>query len=309
MTRVTFVMPAWNPRPVWIHDAVASILSQTGVAVELIVVDDGSPNPVESVLDHVSDSRLQVLRIPHAGSAAARNEGLSAATGEFVRFVDCDDVITPGSTQQLLDLTAGNDDVVTYGASVFCAADLKPVWTMTSSVQGDATTDCLLGRFAVRPGALLFPRAVLERVGDWNGEFAISEDWDFVLRVLEHASVRGTHHPVLLYREHGSNLHGDLAGGLRDARRVVHLYFERHPERRGTSLETSANAALHAHAARALLSRRCFRAGVRELLPLGRHPGAAIDQIRGGLPALAGHGRRWMGRFVPERRGGRDSGR
>src|SRR3990172_8271100 len=90
---VTVVIPSHNYAR-YVGDAVQSVLAQTYVPVEVIVVDDGSTDDTLQVLARFGD-RIRVLRLPGHGVAHARNAGLRAAMGEFIVFVDADDVLLP----------------------------------------------------------------------------------------------------------------------------------------------------------------------------------------------------------------------
>src|SRR5438270_10585890 len=125
---VSLVMPAFSPSPEWLRTAVRSALGQHGWPIELIVVDDGSPKPVAELLDDVEDPRLRIVRVPHGGVAQARNAGIAAARGEYIRFVDADDVVDPDSTMRLATLIGGRRDVIAYGATLFCDEQLRPLF-------------------------------------------------------------------------------------------------------------------------------------------------------------------------------------
>jgi glycosyltransferase involved in cell wall biosynthesis len=289
---VSHLLPVWNPRAEWLLPAVRSVLGQEGCELELVVVDDGSDVPVADLLHELADDRLRVVRIEHGGVSRARNEALAAAGGDYVRFVDADDVVAPGSTAHLLALAGGSPDVIPYGATTFCDESLRPVWTMRCRVEGDAVEACLLGRFTVRIVSMLFPRRVVEAAGLFDEEFRVSSDWDYVLRALEAAPVRGTEPTATYYRKHGASVTGDLAGGEAAALLAVDRYFDRHPERRGTRLERRARAGLDAMAARTLVSRRRFGHGARiAWRAAAADPTALADELRRAAPALAGHAR------------------
>jgi glycosyltransferase involved in cell wall biosynthesis len=100
---VSVIMPVW-PRPEWLREAVGSALGQRACRIELVVVDDGCPQPVATLLREIDDERLRPLRIPHAGVSSVRNAGIEAAHGDLFRFVDADDVLEPQSTARLVDL-------------------------------------------------------------------------------------------------------------------------------------------------------------------------------------------------------------
>jgi glycosyltransferase involved in cell wall biosynthesis len=301
-TLVSLMMPAWRPRAEWLAEAVRSALAQTGCATELLLIDDGSPVPVTDLLEGLDDPRLRVIHIAHGGEAQARNAGIAEARGDYLRFIDADDVIEPASTSLLLGLCEGRSDLIAYGATLFCDEDLRPLWKMTSEVEGNGVTACLLGRFQTRLTAFLFPRRVVELTGAWDPGFEVSPDWDFILRSLEHAEVRGTASVTALYRRHPSGVTANPAPGAKAAERVVARYFERHPEQRGTALERRARARMLAHAGRIYATHRRPGKAVSSLARAARlDPGAVWIEVSQGLPRLAARGRRVL-RMEPDLR-------
>jgi len=269
---VTLVMPVWRPRVDWFRHAVESALAQEDCLCELVVVDDGNDEPVDALLSGVSDGRVSVVRVRHGGQAAACNAGIDRARGRYVRFVDADDALEPGSTARLLRLAAGRDDVISYGFTVVCDAELEPRRTIASLLEGDVVEACLLGRFDVRHESLLFPQRVIALAGNWADGFAVSADWDFTLRALEHAAVRLDPEPATFYRRHGESMTGvaSVAAGEADRLRIVERFFERHPGLRGKRLERRAYASLYRDSAVAYAHLRNPRSALDRLVRSGR---------------------------------------
>ncbi|XYD07001.1 glycosyltransferase [Methylobacterium sp. NMS12] len=117
---VSFIMAAHDAAP-WIETAIRSALAQTGVAVEVVAVDDGSRDGTASVLARLAeaDPRVRVIRLADAGPGAprgpssARNAALNAARGRWIAILDADDLILPDRTRTLLDLALAADaDIV-----------------------------------------------------------------------------------------------------------------------------------------------------------------------------------------------------
>jgi glycosyltransferase involved in cell wall biosynthesis len=294
---VSLVMAAWRPRRDWFERAVAAALGQRDCEIELVVVDDGSPVPVAELLTGLEDGRLRVIRVPHGGEPAARNAGIDASRGRFLRFIDADDVIEASSTARLLELVGGRTDLIGYGATMFCDQELRPIWKMTCALQGDVVEDCLLGRFTVRPHALLFPRRVVEMTGDWDSGFTVSHDWDFCLRAVERAPVMGIADVVTYYRRHGEAATADADAGVAGADRVLTRYFERHPDRVGTPFERRARAYNAALAGRVYLTHGSPRKGFRRLLDAARlDPRAIGTELVLGLRAARSRARHRFGR-------------
>lgn len=91
-TKVSVVIPAFN-RGYILGEAIQSVLDQVHRNFELIIVDDGSTDDTNQVVRGFKDGRIRLLRHPrNAGVAAARNTGLAAAQGEFISFLDSDDI-------------------------------------------------------------------------------------------------------------------------------------------------------------------------------------------------------------------------
>ncbi|MEA2282210.1 MAG: hypothetical protein QOK21_2817 [Solirubrobacteraceae bacterium] len=304
---VSLIMPAWEPRSDWLREAVASALRED-CDVELVVVDDGSATPVESLL--APDPRVRVIRTAHVGPYAARNVGLAAARGTHVRFLDADDVVEAGSTTRLF-AAVGDDEAIAYGATLMCDEALNPVSTIASTLEGDVAPATVLGRFDVRVVSLLFPRAVLERAGPWDPSFPVSGDWDYVLRAVELAPVRRVDAVVTRYRRHGDSVTrtADVAAGGRAGRMVLAGYFARHPEQRGTALQRRAYLRLHLDRAGAHRARREWRAAARELRAAARRdPLATARWLSARAARRAARGRRTRAGTRERGRGDRAAG-
>jgi glycosyltransferase involved in cell wall biosynthesis len=292
---VSLVMPVWQPNPEWLRQAVAAALNQRGCELELVAIDDGAPQPIDDLFSSFEDPRLRLIRAEHGGASAARNVGIREARGDYVRFIDADDVVDRDSTANLLALTEGRDDVIAYGSTVFCDEELSPIWKMTSEVEGDGVRACLLGRFTTRPHAFLFPRPVIEATGEWNPDIRVNHDWDFVLRALEHASLRGTPAIATYYRRHSGGVTSMTAEGLRGPEQVVDGYFERHPEQRGTSLERLARARILAHRGRVYATNRQPGKAIAKLgRAATRDPRAVWVEVAQAMPAALARGRRLL---------------
>src|SRR4051812_24472999 len=99
---VSIIIPTYN-RAAYLGAAIASVRAQTFADWELIVVDDGSTDETAAMLDELSDPRIRVLRIGHSGSESiTRNAGLRLAEGEWVAFLDSDDLWVPEKLERQL---------------------------------------------------------------------------------------------------------------------------------------------------------------------------------------------------------------
>jgi glycosyltransferase involved in cell wall biosynthesis len=165
----------------YLAEAVASIAAQH-VDAEVVVVDDGS---TDLTADIVASLGCKVIFIPHSGLSAARNVGLKAAQGEYLLFLDRDDVMTDGALQQIF--AAFTDDAHCVSAKVrdFVSSKLseedKSIPAPRSEPYGGLLT-----------GAYLFKRTIFERVGCFNEKFQTEQGVDFLPRCTEADCMRGS---------------------------------------------------------------------------------------------------------------------
>lgn len=114
---VSVVIPVWNGGKV-IDACLDSVLTQDMTDMEVIVVDDGSTDDTWAILQRraAQDGRIRPIHQANAGVSAARNRALPECQGEFIRFVDADDVLPPGAITALVDKARANhSDLVIAG--------------------------------------------------------------------------------------------------------------------------------------------------------------------------------------------------
>lgn len=116
MSKVSIIVPVYKTEK-YIHRCVDSILSQTFSDIEVILVDDGSPDKCSEICDEyaIKDGRVKVIHQENSGVSAARNAGLAICSGEYLLFVDADDYIYEKYVYKLVDETEKGYDLVCCG--------------------------------------------------------------------------------------------------------------------------------------------------------------------------------------------------
>ena len=202
---VSVVIPAHNKGST-IIPAIESVLHQTFSDLEIIVVDDGS---TDDTRDRVKGFRHRVRYIhqERAGVSAARNRGIEESRGEFVSFLDGDDLWLPRKLE--LQLAALKRE--THINAVQCSAylvnnSLKVVDARLCSPAQDTLLDFLL--FRNLPGfgsTLLARRSCIEALGGFGTDLVILEDWDMACRLARSGALRSLPDFLVLYRQHPGN--------------------------------------------------------------------------------------------------------
>src|SRR4051794_30846122 len=107
---ISVVIPCYNSQA-WIAETLRSAMDQRGVSLQVVVVDDGSSDDSVSVVEAVGGSDVEIVRQANAGVSAARNAGTAAARGQYIQYLDADDVLMPNSLETRLAALASGADV------------------------------------------------------------------------------------------------------------------------------------------------------------------------------------------------------
>lgn len=215
---ISVIMPAYNAAP-YIRDSVATVLGQDHRHLELIIVDDGSSDGTPELVEGL-DPRITVLRQKNAGPAAARNLGLKTAKGEFIAFLDADDLWTPHKLSlQLAFLQAHPDYGMAYGGFLRWFAKTDGSFDPPPPAQGaDAPIDALIQAQSgwiyvpllfdniVHIITALLRREVVETVGGFNPALPTGEDYDFWLRVSRRFRAAKLARTLAFYRIHKASI-------------------------------------------------------------------------------------------------------
>lgn len=208
MPRVSVIIPSYN-RADMVMDAVDSVLRQTFADWELIVVDDGSQDNTREVIAAVRDERVRYIYQDNQGLPGARNSGIRAARGEYVAFLDSDDVFLPHKLAvQVAAMDARPELGLLAGGFIEVDRELRPLrevrpWETQPTLE---LIDWVKG-CPFCPGAPLVRRDWLEKAGLFDERMPFVEDWDLWLR-MSTLGCRMDWLPqaVCYYRIHGGNM-------------------------------------------------------------------------------------------------------
>jgi glycosyltransferase involved in cell wall biosynthesis len=206
---VSVVIPCFNYGE-FLEECLSSVYAQSGVRVEIIVVDDGSTDNTRETLEKHKE-RIRAIYQHNLGACAARNTGLAAATGKYVVLLDADDLLARKCLQAKLNALAGckpNTIVVgqvrafTNGINRAIPSPLLQWRSYFSNIEVS-----LSRQNVAPPAAYMFPRRLFEHIGGFDEELRGCEDYDFFLRALA-AGYGFKYCPksITLHRKHGFSL-------------------------------------------------------------------------------------------------------
>jgi O-antigen biosynthesis protein len=251
---ISIITPVFDTPVGWLVEAVNSVLAQAYENWELVLVDDGSTDAdLLRMLPQLAarDSRIVLRALPeHGGISAASNHGLAAARGEWVAFLDHDDILEPDALFQNvrllqenpdLDLIYSDEDKITQQS--FGAPMLKPDWSPDFFLSCNYLCHLIFLR-----------RQIISDVGGFRSAFDGSQDYDLLLRVIERTQ-RIAHIPRVLYHWRRSEASSAVSvrqkpGQLEASRRAI----EDHLKRCGEECHVSVDWRTHAFRIRRELS-------------------------------------------------------
>jgi glycosyltransferase involved in cell wall biosynthesis len=206
MTTISVVIPCFNAHT-WIGATLDSVFEQKLPDLEVIVVDDGSADQSGQLVAEAFPG-VRLIRTDNGGASRARNIGTTLARGQFIQYLDADDLLAPGKLENQLRVLTETSADIAYG-------DWRELRTGPdgSSVPGRLVTRriesepdiALLTDFWCPPAAYLFRREMVDRVGGWDEQQSVVEDVRFVLGcALQGASFVYTPGIAASYRVHTS---------------------------------------------------------------------------------------------------------
>ncbi len=198
---ISVILPVYNGKKT-IRETAESVLDQTLVDFELIVINDGSTDATLEILAEIEDPRLQVYSYPNAGLATSRNRGLSIAMGEYIAFIDADDIWMPGKLlAQLSSLQKNPEAAVAYcwvdyidmGGKFIC-----PDGRM--NIGGDVYQKILEENFIHSGSTIMVRKDAIQAIGGFDESLPAVEDWDLYIRLAALYPFVCVQEPLVLYR-------------------------------------------------------------------------------------------------------------
>lgn len=217
---VSVIIPAYNAER-YIEETLESVFKQTHDCLEVLLVDDGSTDGTGARVRAYGD-RVQYIQQANAGVGAARNRGLEAATGDYIAFLDADDLWRPERLEVQLEVASRHpaSGLIACDGERFSGGTVRPghllshwvVDRLAASGSGE-----LSGRFyreslrsnpIASPSQMLIPRSVTRETGPMITGRNDAEDWDYTLRIALRHPITMHRHSLVRYRVHDESRSG-----------------------------------------------------------------------------------------------------
>lgn len=294
-TPLVSVVIATKDRWPLLRRALADVASQRGVAVDLVVVDDGSTSSAPE------DVRAAIARhgrlIPNDGApgvAAARNLGLERARGDWVACLDDDDRWAPDWLRTAVDTAVEHEAGFVAGAHWVIDEEGMVIGAQAAPEAAAMTEMLRRGNVIGGPSMVVLATSEVRAAGGFDVRFSALADWELWLRMAGRTACATVHQPLVAYTVHGGNMHvRDPAGVRREAELLDGLGVLAPDARAGLERWMAEDASIHRRRRRGAsgflaLARREHRAGdvvaAVRALTVGHRMPRASGVHRGPLP-------------------------
>lgn len=231
MPTISVIIPVYNGEKT-IKETIESVLNQTFRDFELIIINDGSQDATLEIIQAINDERIQVFSYQNSGVSASRNRALTKAKGEFISFIDADDLWTPNKLElQLKALQDNPQAAVAYSWSDWIDESgqfLRSGGHIT--VNGKAYEKLLLRDFIESGSNPLIRKQALDEVGCFEQSVTPAEDWDMWLRLAAIYEFVTVEVPQILYRISPNSASFNIVKMEAGSLKVIERVFAQAPE-------------------------------------------------------------------------------
>lgn len=208
---VSVIIPSFNSAK-YLGSAIQSVLDQTYTDIEIIIVNDGSTDETESVLEGYI-GKVVIINQKNSGVSAARNNGFKISQGEFVCFLDADDWFFPSNIDSKVNMLNSNPKLgLVHGNVVVTDENLNSNGTILKGKKGKVIPELLkLVPPAIPcPSNVLIRREAIINHSVFDERLSTSADYDLWLRIAQEWDVGWVNEECIKYRQHGSNMFSNL---------------------------------------------------------------------------------------------------
>ena len=191
---VSILIPLYNSEK-HISETIKSALNQTYKNIEVIIVDDGSTDNSYTIAKRFNSNMVKVYQQKNRGACAARNLAFKNSTGDYIQYLDADDVLSPDKIEKQIKIfDRFKNDIIISGKWGRFYNSLENVSFESQAINKSYCNtiewliDSWTGKGMAQTSIWLSPRKLIEKAGIWNESLTINQDGEFFSRVLLQAS-------------------------------------------------------------------------------------------------------------------------
>ena len=230
MPKVSVVIPAYNAMK-YLPATVESVLQQTFTDFEVLIINDGSSDNILEWTTQITDPRVRVISQENKGLSGARNTGINNSSGEYIAFIDADDLWLPSKLEKQVKSLDNNPQAgLVYTWTAWTDETGKPTGVIVASdIEGYVWEQMVVNDKISNGSSAMVRRICFDKVGLFDTELTSSEDRDMWIRLAAHYHFAVVKEPLTLYRRHSQSMSKNRPKMLKNIRRVFEKTFESVP--------------------------------------------------------------------------------
>lgn len=240
MPNVSVNIPCFNSGR-FIEETLKSVLSQTYTDFEIIVMDDGSTDDTGRIINSFGDSRIKYFYKNNEGLSETRNKGIVASAGEYIAFLDHDDLWLPQKLEKQIAKFEGKGLGLVFSDSYILLDGIREKMTYfdrCNPKRGFVFEDLLLENSNFIPlSTVVIRRDAFKEVGYFKKEFKIGEEYELFLRAADKYMFDYVDEPLAIYRIHENNFSVRKELFVKEALDILEFWKNAHPELLGRHKE------------------------------------------------------------------------
>lgn len=227
MPKVTVIIATYNAIA-YLPNTVDSVIQQTFTDFEVLIVDDGSTDETVEWVSKLVDPRVRLISQANQGVAVARNQGIANAQGEYVAFLDADDLWEPTKLEKQVKCLEENPQVGLVNTSIVNIDEQgKPLGAVNApDVEGNVLNYIVEENLILCGSAPMVRSSCLEAVQGFDQKLMSAEDWDLWIRLAARYDFAVIKEPLVLYRQHLNSKSNNIERHLKHRLKVIDKTFE-----------------------------------------------------------------------------------
>jgi glycosyltransferase involved in cell wall biosynthesis len=207
MPKVSVIIPAYNAMA-YLPETLESVLNQTFTDFEVLIINDGSPDGIVEWASEIKDSRVKLISQENQGLSGARNTGIWSSQGEYLAFLDADDIWEAKKLEKQVEYLEKHLDVglvSSWIANVDRNGNFIDLYDCSEGGK-DLTKELFRSNILYCGSTPLVRRICFEKVGFFERSLSSAADWDMWLRIAVHFPIFVIQEPLVQYRRYPNSM-------------------------------------------------------------------------------------------------------
>ncbi|HVT83842.1 MAG TPA: glycosyltransferase [Chitinophagaceae bacterium] len=289
---ISVIIPTYNRLPL-LKEAIASVIEQTYIKWELIIVDDGSTDGTADAIQKMSDSRIRLIPLSHSGHIGqVMNEGVKHCSGEWLAFLDSDDIWLPQKLELQIHSLKKEKKKWCYGSFEYIDENKKLIYKSPEKfppLSGRILEEIIKGQAGIAICSLMVEKKFFEMVGGFSSDPGVRNDYELALRIALKEEIAFVPDIILKVRDHVNRIYKSRRYPYERSALTYQAFLNLKPEKRFEKLAKRKIAFLLSEAAVHRFANKDYRKAIQQLsqsLWLRDKPGHWLSALKRGIYAI-----------------------